>query len=340
VKLDRTLLFQGLLSLALVAFAALFAISLLTSLRPPPTGEPPEASRDLIVADRAEWKQFYDAVVGSERAPQVAQPADPAPEKPAAGGVAEVPAATAAPEDQAPGASVSPTAVTAMPVVPDPVAREPAAGADAPPAQVAAPPDPPREKGVEAAAAKEPSGDKGPSDTARSVSIPEAASPALATAPVPPPDAVTEKSAESTIERAAESTTLPAAEPVPMPRPRVAAPAAPIPGPARAGQAAPPAERQPERSRPATPARPRVAVPRQRPAPRIDGPQRIDPQQFGPQQSGTMSYAPQQNNTLPPGGPQFGPYFPYGSTPPTAQQLRAQQSRSPQPAYTDPFGWR
>jgi hypothetical protein len=46
---------------------------------------------------------------------------------------------------------------------------------------------------------------------------------------------------------------------------------------------------------------------------------------------------------MPPGGPKFGPYFPYGSTPPTAQQLRAQQSRSPrQPAqtYNDPFGWR
>jgi hypothetical protein len=152
-------------------------------------------------------------------------------------------------------------------------------------------------------------------------------------ATVPPVEVDTEKSTSGTAP--------PAALPVPMPRPRVAAPAAPVPSAARVRQAAPQGEGEPERSRPATPARPRVAVPRQRPAPRIDGPQRIDPQHFGAQQPpGTMSYAPPQTSTMPPGGPQFGPYFPYGSTPPTAQQLRAQQSRSPQPAYTDPFGWR
>jgi hypothetical protein len=47
-----------------------------------------------------------------------------------------------------------------------------------------------------------------------------------------------------------------------------------------------------------------------------------------------MSYAPPQDTAMPPGGPKFGPYFPYGSSPPTAQQLRAQQSRQPS------FGWR
>jgi hypothetical protein len=59
-----------------------------------------------------------------------------------------------------------------------------------------------------------------------------------------------------------------------------------------------------------------------------------------------MSYS--QDYAMPPGGPKFGPYFPYGSTPPTAQQRRAQQSRSqqqtaprqPDQTFDYPFGWR
>ena len=61
MKRDSGLLFQSLLSLAFIAFAGLIGLSLITSLRlPQQTTELPEAPGDQVVADRAEWKQFYD----------------------------------------------------------------------------------------------------------------------------------------------------------------------------------------------------------------------------------------------------------------------------------------
>ena len=328
MKRDSGLLFQSLLSLAFIAFAGLIGLSLITSLRlPQQTEEPPEVSGDQVVADRAEWKQFYDAVVGSERAAEVAQPADAVPEKRAAGEVVEVPAAGRVPEDQAPNASVAPTATTALPVAPDSAPSELAVKPEAPPAQAAAPSDPPREKGVSVAVSNEPSRDRAPQETAPSVAVSENAPPALATAPVPALDTNPEASTPAT--------PLPVARPESAPRPKVAARAPPVPSAARVKQAAPQPEREPERSRPSVPSRARAALPRQRSAPQSDGPP--------PQPSGALSYSPPQDYAMPPGGPQFGPYFPYGSTPPTAQQRRAQQSRSarqPAQTYNDPFGWR
>lgn len=342
MKRDSALLFQSLLSLALIAFAGLFVVGLLASARlSQQAQEPPEASRDPVVADPAEWKQFYDAVVGSERTADVAQPAEAAPEKRAAGDVAEVPAATRdavevptavrVPEDQAPGPSVPPTATTALPVAPPPALSELPAKTDAPPVQAAAAPDDRHETEINASVSNEPGRDRVPQETAPAVAASENAPPTLATAPVPP--------LAATAETSTPTTPLPAVRPVPLPRPRVASPAPPVPSAARVKQAAPQGEREPERTRPSAPARPRVALPRQRSAPQPGGPQRIDPQQFGPpQQSGALSYSPPQDTAMPPGGPQFGPYFPYGSTPPPAQRSRAQQSR-PAP-YNDPFGWR
>jgi hypothetical protein len=245
VKRDRALLFQSLLSLALVAFAGLFVVSLLTSVRLSPSKGPPEASRDLAVADRAGWNQFYDAVVGSDRAPEVAPPADAMPEKRAAADVVEVPTVTRVPEDQAPSASVPSTATTTLPVAPHSTSSELTAKTDAPPAPAAAPPDPARETGVGVAVSNEPSRDQVPHETAPSVAAAENASPALATASVPPLDGNAEKSTPST--------TPPAARPVPMPRPKVAAPAPPVPSAARVKQAAPQPERETERGRPSTP---------------------------------------------------------------------------------------
>jgi hypothetical protein len=336
-------LFQSLLSLALIAFAGLVGFVLLTSVRSSQQVKvPPEASLEPVVTDRAEWKQFYDTVVGSERPADVAQPADAVPEKRAASDVAEVPPAIPMPEDPAPGASIPPTATTTLPVAPDSAPAELAAKPDAPPLQAAAPPDPPHdEKGINAAVSNEPGRDQEPQEAAPSVAASENAVPALATAPVPSPDGNTETSTPTT--------PLPVARPASAPPATVAAPVLPEPSAAQVKQAAPRPEREPERSRPSIPSRARVALPRQRSAPQSEGRQRngtqwVDPQQ---QQPDALSYAPPQYNAMPPGGPQFGPYFPYGSTPPTAQQRRARQSRSPQPAarqpaptYNDPFGWR
>jgi hypothetical protein len=320
-------LFQSLLSLALIAFAGLVVFVLLSSARlSQQTTEPLEASRDPAVTDRAEWKQFYDAVVGNERTAEIAQPADAAPEKRASGDavdVVEVPAATGVPE---PSASIPPTAATTLPVVPQSASGELAVKLDAPPPQAAAPPDPPREKTVNTAVSNEPSRDQVPQEAAPSVAASEKAPPPLATAPVAPLEAKSEKSPPSV--------TPPAARPVPTPRPKVAAPVTPAPSAARVKQATPAPEREPARSRPSVPPRARVALPRQRSAPQPDGSQWVDPQQ----QSGTLSYAPQQYNALPPGGPQFGPYFPYGSSPPPTQRSRAPQVAPRQ--YNDPYGWR
>ena len=151
-QLFQSLLFQSLLSLALISFAGLGVFVLLTSGRSSQqTEETVEASGDPIVTDRAEWKQFYDAVAGSERAAEVAQPADAVPERRAATDVAdavEVPTATGRPEDQAPSTSIPPTATTTLPVAPYSASSELAAKPDVPPAQTAATPDAPREKDV------------------------------------------------------------------------------------------------------------------------------------------------------------------------------------------------
>ncbi len=261
------------------------------------TKEPIEASGDPVVTDRAEWKQFYDAVAGSERPAEIAQPADAAPERRAA-------------EDQAPRAGTPPIATTTLPIAPHSASSELTAKPDVPPAQAAVPPDPPRERSVDAVVSNEPGRDQKPQEAVPSVAASEKEKPALATAPVPPLDV-----------KSAPSTTPPATRPAPTPRAKVAAPAPPVPGAARVKQATPQSEPKPERSRPSVPPPARVAVPRQRPVPQSDG----------PHQSGALSYAPPQNSAFPPGGPQFGPYFPYGSSPPPTQRSRTQRSRSPQP---------
>ncbi len=266
-QLFQSLLFQSLLSLALISFAGLVAFVLLTSARlSQQTTETVEASGEPVVTDRAEWKQFYDAVAGSERAAEIAQPADAVPERRAASDVAdvvEVPTATGMPEEQAPGASIPPTATTTLPVAPHSASSELAAKPDVAPAQAAAPPDAPREKSVDAAVSNQPGREQAPQEAAPSVAASEKASPALAMAPVPALDEKTEKSASTT--------TLPATPPLPMPRPKIAASAPPVPAAARVKQAAPQAEREPERSRPSAPSRARVALPRQRSAPQSDG---------------------------------------------------------------------
>ncbi len=110
-------------------------------------------------------------------------------------------------------------------------------------------------------------------------------------------------------------------------------------------------EAAPERHRAASAPRARAGVSRQRYA---------APQPYGPQWNGSQWTDPQpphQSRAAPQltGQPQFGPYFPYGSQPPTAAQRRAQQYRAqqhgapaydprqfapPQPSYNNPYGWR
>lgn len=334
MKRDKALLFQCLISAVLVALAGLVGLSLFATTRLSQQSKvgPLEASRNLALADPGEWNQFYDAVVGLGRAAEIPQPADAVPENRAPGDVVNGPTATRIPADQAPSPGIAPAATTASPVVPQ---SELAVKTDTPSTQAAVRPDRPDEKGVNSAAPSEPSRDQRPRATAPSVAVTESAPPA---APV-----------------------------VSTPRTKPAAP--PVRNAARVKQAAPEPEREPERSRPSVPSRARVALPRQRNAPQSDGPQWngtqwVDPQHFGPpqHQSGALSYAPQEFSAQPPGGPQFGPYFPYGSRPPTAQRPRAPQSRSPQPgavyddsrqfapqqpaprqpaqSFNDPYRWR
>ena len=183
MKRDSSLLFQSLLSLALIAFAGgLVTIGLLASARlsQQTKEEPSEASRNLVSTDDAEWNQFYDAVARSERTAEVAQPADVVPEKRAAGDVVDfvkVPTATGMLEDQAPSTAT-------LPVTSHSASSELAVKTEAPSVQAAAPPDHPHEDG--APVAKEPIWDREPQGTAPSIAASESASPAIATAPVPP----------------------------------------------------------------------------------------------------------------------------------------------------------
>jgi hypothetical protein len=334
VKRDKALLFQCLVSAVFVALAGLAGLSLFATARlsQQPKVEPLEASRNLAFADHGEWNQFYDAVVGVGRTAEIPQPADAVPENRAPGDAVNGPATTRMSVDQAPSPGIAPAATTASPVVPP---SEPAVKTEAPSTQTAARPERPEEKGVNSAAPNEPSRDQKPRATAPSVAATDSAPPA---APV-----------------------------VSTPRTKAAAP--PVRNAVRVKQAAPEPEREPERSRPSVPSRARVALPRQRNVPQSDGPQWngtqwVDPQHFGPpqHQSGALSYAPPEYSAQPPGGPQFGPYFPYGSRPPTAQRARAPQSRSPQPgavnddsrqfapqqpaprqpaqSFNDPYRWR
>lgn len=321
MKRDKTLLFQSLLSLALIAFAGLVVVGLLANARlSQQTRGPSAVSPNPDFTDHAGWQQFYDAVAGFERTAEV-PPADAVPDRRAV----DVPAATLMPEDQAPGADIPQTATTALPVAPDSAPGELAVKPDAPSVQVAAPPDHSHEQSVNAAVPAEPGSHQEPRETAPSVAVSGSASPAVVTAPVAPPDAIAGKSMLTE--------TPSAARPASTPRAKVAAPVPPAHSAARVKQAAP----EPERSRPSIPARARVALPRQRNVQPSDGPQWngtqwVDPQHFGPSQyqSGALSYAHEPYQAQPPGGPQFGPYFPYGSRPPGAQRSRAQQNRSPQ----------
>ena len=114
------------------------------------------------------------------------------------------------------------------------------------------------------------------------------------------------------------------------------------------GRSDPEPEQPPERSRPATSSRARAALPRWRTVPQSNEPQRdgtqwIDPQRFGPPQPqfGGQSYAaPQysapQYSAQPPGGPQLGPYFPYGSQQPSAPQRSVPQSNRAPRTYSAP----
>ncbi len=367
MKRDKTLIFQCLLSVVFVAFAALAALALLASARLSQQSkvETLEASRNPV-ADHAEWNQFYDAVSERRffelgRPSEVAQPADAAPEKRATGDVASVPATTPMSAEQAPSTSIAPVATTTSPAMPHSTSSEPAAKTDAPSTQTAVLPDRSHEKADNAAVPAEPSRHQEQREAVPSVAVAERTPPAvvnpLATAPLPANDANADKSTQVM--------TSTAAPPASTPRAKVATPVPPVRSAARVKQAAPQSEREPERSRPTTPPRARVALPKQRPAPQPGGSQWVDPQHFGPpqHQSGALSYAPRQDSVQPPGGPQFGPYFPYGSSPPSTQRSRAQQVRSPQqfdaprynsrqptphqmaprpPAqsYNNPYGWR
>ena len=316
MKRDNILLFQCLLSIGLIALVGWAGLGLFARLSQQSKVGPP-ASRSLVFADHAEWNQFYDAVGGVGRTAEVAQPADAVPENRAARDVVNGPSTTRMSADQAPSPSIAPEATTASPVVPP---SELAVKTDAPSTQTAALPDRPDEKGVNSAVPNEPARNQEPRETAPSVAATESPPPAIAnppaTAPVPALDANADKSTQRK--------TPPAAPPASTPRTKAAARVPPVRNAARVKQAAPEPEREPERSRPSIPSRARVALSRKRHAPQSDGPQWngtqwVDPQHFGPpqHQSGALSYAPPEYNALPPGGPQFGPYFPYGSSPPS-----------------------
>ncbi len=214
--------------------------------------------------------------------------------------------------------------------------------------------------GVKAAVPAEPNWDQEPRETAPSVAAaesPPAVANPLATAPVPSLDANADKPRQrKTPPTVPPATTLTKA-------------AAPVP-PARSAVRVKQTARERERSRPSIPSRRRVALSRQRYAPQSDrtlwkGAQWVDPQHFGPQphQSGALSYAPQEYNAQLPVGPQFGPYFPYGSRPSRTRRSRTPQYRSPQPftavsddswqfapkrmaprqptqSFNNPYGWR
>ncbi len=79
MKRDNVVIFQCLLSVVLIAVAGLAGLGLLASARLSQQSKvAPQASRDLVLADHAEWNQFYNAVsVG--RTTEVPQPSDAAP---------------------------------------------------------------------------------------------------------------------------------------------------------------------------------------------------------------------------------------------------------------------
>ena len=329
MKRDRGLLFQSLLSLVLIALAGLVGIGLLASGRLwQQTKEPLEVSRNLILTDHAEWNEFYDAVVGFGRTAETVAPADAVPENREAGNVVNFLTTTRMSRDQAPSPSTAPAATTTSPVAPHSASSELSAKTDAPPPQTAAAPDRPQEMG----GATKPSWDqerpKSPTSVAASERAPPAVADPLATAPITGFHANADKSKQRM--------TPPVAPLASTRRAKVAAPvsAAYV---ARVKQAASELEQEPARSRPSIPSRTRVALPKQRYAPPSEGPhwdptQRVDPQHISrPHQAGALSYAPSQYDAQPPDGPQFGPYFPYGSRPPTAQRSRRQEDRSRQP---------
>ncbi len=337
MKRDKALLFQCLISVVLVALAGLAGLGLFASARLSQQSKmgPLEVSRNLASPDHAEWNQFYDAVNGWRfvepgRKQEAAKPADAAQDR-AANDIVNVPTASA---NQAPASpNNASTATTTSPVTPHSASNELAGKTDAPPVQTTVLPEHPSEKSDSAVVPNEPSRALESRRTTPSVAASESAPPAVAnppaTAPIPTPDANAAKSRQRIMPPAASSKSTP--------RAKVAAPMPSVRSAARVKEAAPEPEREPARSRPSMPSRARVALPRQLYAPESDGPrwngtQWVDPQHIGPPQhrSGALSYAPSQYNAQPPDGPQFGPYFPYGSSPPSTQRSRTQQSRSPQ----------
>ncbi len=162
MKRDSAVLFQVLLSLVIIiAFAGLVGIGLLASARLSlQSKEPVETTQNLLFTD--ELNQFYDAVVGSERTAEVSRPADEIPRKREVRDVVDILEAkttTDTPEDQAPSASIRPTATTTLPVGPHSESGELAVNRDAPSTRAAAPLAPPHEEDVNAAVSNELSGD-------------------------------------------------------------------------------------------------------------------------------------------------------------------------------------
>jgi hypothetical protein len=328
VKRDKILYFQCLLSVVIIALAGLIALGLLAKVRLSQQSKmgPLEASRNLIFADHAEWNQFYEAVGANAEVPAVR-------EQRAADHVVNVPITMSA--DEAPAsAKIAPVATTTSPVVPHSASSELAAKPDASSPQTAALPDRPHEKANNAAGPNEPIRDQDPWKAAPSVAVSESTPPAVADPPVTALVPALDANADKSMERM----TPPAATPAPRPQAKAAVPVRRVHRVAPVKQAIPEPERKPERNRLSIPSRARVALRRQRYAPRSyepqwNGTQWVDPQHSGPpwHQSGALSYASPQYSAKQPSGPQFGPYFPYGSRPPSTQRARAQQYRSPQP---------
>ena len=343
MKRDKTLYLQCLLSVVIIALAGLVALGLLANVRSSQHSGvgPLEASHNLAFADRAEWNQFYEAVsvrrfVGLGPKAEVAAPPDAVRENRAADHVVNVPSTMSA--DQAPAsANIAPAATTTSPIVPNSASSE-LAKPDASSPQTAARPDHPHDKTDNAAGPNEPIWEQDPSKAAPSVAAAESASPAVAdppaTALVPTPDANADKSRQRMTPSAATS--------APKPRAKAAVPVRRIHRVAPVKRAVPEPELAPERRSLSRPSRPRVAHRRQRYAPQSYEPPGnstpwVDAQHFGPpwHQSGALSYASPQYNAKQSGGPQFGPYFPYGSRPPNTQRARAH--RSPQPFDAPPY---